>query len=158
MKSLAGAMSDEDGLSGLVQPVAEYLDGLRMRIVANVSHVLPPCPIGGPLPEIRGRPPRFRRAGFSAATARPRDLSWGSGHDRTPRVVTGGDGSATSPFKRGKRGNGRGYRSPLLHLLLLYSLCSSPFIVLLALFSSSSSSSSIPRRGIRLPWRVSAPG
>ena len=77
MESPAVAISDENGSSGLVQPVAGDLDGLETRIVADADHILPPCPIGDPLPEIRGRPPRLRRAGFSVATARLRDPLWG---------------------------------------------------------------------------------
>ena len=98
MKSPADAMSDEDGLSGLVQPVAEGLDGLKMQIMADVSHVLPPWAIGGSLPEIRGRSPRLRRVGFSVATVNQRDLLWVSGHDRAPHVVICGGGSAAFPL------------------------------------------------------------
>ena len=94
MESQAGSMSDQDGLSGLAQTVDEDLDGSKMQVVADVSYVLSPWAIGGSLPEIRGRPPRLRRVGFSVATVNQRDLSWARGHDRAPRVVICGGGSA----------------------------------------------------------------
>ena len=95
----------EDGLSGLVQPVAGDLDGLETRIVANVDHVLP---------ALSNRQPSARDSGQASSTSSRRifcgnrkpagSFVGGSGHDRAPRVVVSGGGSATYPFKRGKEG------------------------------------------------------
>ena len=98
MKLPAGVMSDGDGSSGLAQPVDGDPDGLKMRVVADISHVLLPWAAGGSLPEIRSRPPRLRRVGFSVATVNQRDHLWVRGHDRAPRVVICGGGSAASPL------------------------------------------------------------
>ena len=68
MESPASMMSDGDGSSGLAQPVGGDLDGLKLWVVADVSHVLPPWADGGSLPEIKDTPPHLRRVGFSAVT------------------------------------------------------------------------------------------
>ena len=119
--------------------------------MAHVSHVLPPCLTGGSLPEVGAHLLGFVVQDLLRQPSIGGIFCGERGRNRAPRGTEGGDCSVARRFKRGKRGNGQGYRSPFSRF---FSTLLLRFFVLLW-FSSAPSfplASSLLQRGTGLQW------